>query len=176
MLKTNLLTAINQSTTVLSSTGEASRREGSVPLSISAQNVNSLNISSSLENWELKVGAIKKLGTAIIFISDPRLKKKDGFDIVNKLEAALLRGTGRKYKLWFNSSLSGRGVGILIAKDLDTVVEDGMEDENQNILALKCKIKNFSYVLVSIYGPNGACANFFNRQPIFARYVSGWKL
>jgi hypothetical protein len=38
--------------------------------------VNSLNISSSLENWELKVGTIKKLGTDVIFISDLRLKKK----------------------------------------------------------------------------------------------------
>jgi exonuclease III len=112
------------------------------------------------------------LGTDIIFISDLRLKRKDGFDIVKKLVAALLRGTGRKYKLWFNSNLSGRGVGILMAKDLDAVVEDGMEDENQNILALKCKIKNTSFVLVSIYGPNGVCENFFKRLGLFLRDMS----
>jgi hypothetical protein len=112
------------------------------------------------------------LGTDIIFISDLRLKRKDGFDIANKLDAALLRETGRKYKLWFNSNLSGRGVGILIAKDLDAVVDDGMEDENQNILALKCKIKNTNFVLVSIYGPNGVCENFFNRLGLFLRDMS----
>jgi hypothetical protein len=75
-VKNKFFSAIDQFTTVITTTGKASGREDCVPLSISAQNVNSLNISSSLENWELKVGAIKKLGTDIIFISDLRLKKK----------------------------------------------------------------------------------------------------
>jgi hypothetical protein len=95
--------------------GAANNYDDTVPLSISAQNVNSLNISSSQENWELKVGAIKNIHSDIIFLSDLRLKRKDGFDISNILGAAMLRGTGRKYDIWSYSNLSSRGVAILIA-------------------------------------------------------------
>jgi hypothetical protein len=114
---------------VILTAGAADSHDVGVPLSISAQNVNSLNISSSLENWELKVGAIKNIRSDVIFLSDLRLKRKDGFDISNKLGAAMLRGTGRKYDIWSNSNLSSRGVAILIARDIDAVVLDGMEDE-----------------------------------------------
>jgi hypothetical protein len=47
-----------------------------------------------MENWELKVNAIKHLGHDFIFLSDLRLKRKDRFDITTKLRAALLRGAG----------------------------------------------------------------------------------
>jgi exonuclease III len=152
--------------------GAANNYDNMVPLSISAQNVNSLNISSSLENWELKVGAIKNMHSDIIFLSDLRLKRKDGFDISNKLGAAMLRGTGRKYDIWSNSNLSNRGVAILIARDIDAEVLDGMEDEQQNIIALKLKIKNVKFILVSIYGPNGACEKFF---PMLTLFISKLK-
>jgi hypothetical protein len=53
------------------------------PLSIAAQNVNSLNISSSISNWELKVNTIMRTNADLILLSDLRLKCKDGFDITN---------------------------------------------------------------------------------------------
>jgi exonuclease III len=128
---------------------------------LGAQNVNSFNISSNLENWELKVKAVMNTNTNLIFLSDLRLKRKDGFDITNKLRAALLRGSGRKYDLWENSNKKSRGVAILIARDLDFEVLDGAEDQDQNIIALKVRILSKIYVLISIYGPNGCCPHFF---------------
>jgi exonuclease III len=99
--------------------------------------------------------------TDLLFLSDLRLKRKDGFDITNKLRAALLRGSGRKYDLWENSNKKSRGVAILIARDLDFEVLDGAEDQEQNIIALKVGIFSKIYVLISIYGPNGSCPHFF---------------
>jgi hypothetical protein len=50
-----------------------------------------------------------RTNTDVIFLSDLRLKRKDGFDITNKLRAALLKGTGRKYEMWENSNKKARG-------------------------------------------------------------------
>jgi response regulator of citrate/malate metabolism len=73
-------------------------------LSIAAQNVNSLNISSSISDWELKVNTIMRINADLIFLLDLHLKRKDGCDITNNLRTALLKGTGRKYDMWENSN------------------------------------------------------------------------
>jgi exonuclease III len=140
-----------------------------VNLSIASQNCNSLNITSSLENWELKVNAILSLQTDIILLSDLRLKRKDGLDITNKLKAAILKFTGRKYDLWENSTKKGRGVGILIARDLGATILDGCEDQDQNIILLSIRIGTKVYIIGSVYGPNGACPFFYKNLNIFIK-------
>jgi exonuclease III len=47
-----------------------------------------------------------------------------------------------------------------------------MEDEQQNIIALKLKIKNVNFIMVTIYRPNGACKNFF---PMLWLFISNLK-
>ena len=116
-----------------------------INLSISSQNCNSINVSSSYKNMCMKIAAICKLGTDIIFLSDVRLGKK------NKEVTKLFE---KEYKCLFNSSISRRGVGILYKKDLDIEILDTYKDDEENILAISCKISGSLFTLVSIYGPN----------------------
>jgi exonuclease III len=146
-----------------SGAGEANVNNG---LSFAIQNCNSLNISSSIENWELKVTAIKKIGTDVIFLSDLRLKNKQ-IDITNKLRKELNNGIGRGYDLWENSSKHNRGCAILLAKDKKFEVLDGNEDDNQNIIALKVRFDGSIFLLVSVYGPNNTCDDFFKNLDLF---------
>jgi exonuclease III len=148
-----------------SGAGEAKFNNG---LSFAIQNCNSLNISSSIENWELKVTAIKKIGTDVIFLSDLRLKNKQ-IDITNKLRKELNNGIGRGYDLWENSSKHNRGCAVLLAKDKKFEVLDGNEDDNQNIIALKVRVDGTLFLLVSVYGPNNTCdVFFFKPRSVFA--------
>jgi exonuclease III len=142
---------------------------GNIPLNLtlSAQNCNSLNVTSNISNWEIKVKALRSLNSDLIFLSDTRLKSKDGLDIKKSLKTALYNGTSRKYKLWENSNKSKRGVVILIAADLECEILDAMEDEDQNILMLKVKVQKNILVLASIYGPNGNCGRFYERLDFF---------
>jgi exonuclease III len=136
---------------------------------VAAQNCNSLNISSNVTNWELKVKAIQSLNADFILLSDTRLKTKDGLDIKKSLRTALCNGTSRKYKLWDNSNKSNRGVAILIATDLDCELLDAMEDEEQNILILKIKIQKNILILGAVYDPNGNCVRFYENLDLFLR-------
>jgi exonuclease III len=120
-----------------------------------------------LENWELKIKGILSLQTDIILLSDIRLKRKDGLDVTNKLKAAMLKYSGRKYDLWENSTKKGRGVGILIARDIGATILDGCEDQDQNIIMLSLVIRNQTWIIGSIYGPNGAC-------PFFYRFLNAY--
>jgi exonuclease III len=113
------------------------------------------------------VKAIRSLNADLIFLSDTRLKNKDGLDIKKSLKSALYSGTSRKYKLWENSNKNSRGVAILIATDLDCKVIDAMEDEDQNILMLKVKVQKNTLILGSIYGPNGNCVRFYEHLDFF---------
>jgi exonuclease III len=137
------------------------------------QNANSLNISSSVENWEIKVRSIMQQNKDIVFLSDLRLIRKDGLDITNKLKAALLTGTGRKYDLWENSTRRGRGVAILIARDLNCQVLDALEDIDENIVMLKIKLNGSLFIISSIYGPNSGSADFYENLDVFLTNLTG---
>ena len=93
----------------------------------------------------MKIAAICKLGTDVILLSDVRLGKK------NKEVCNLL---SKQYKCLFNSSGARRGVGILYKNDLDIEIFDTYRDEEQNILAINCKISGTDITLGSVYGPN----------------------
>jgi exonuclease III len=125
-----------------------------------------------LENWELKVTAIKKIGTDVIFLSDLRLNNKQ-INITNKLRKELSNGIGRGYDLWENSSKHNRGCAILLAKDKKFEVLDGNEDDNQNIIALKVRTDEGTFLLVSVYGPNNTCVEFFRNLELFLHVNAG---
>jgi exonuclease III len=108
-----------------------------------------------------------------VFLSDLRLIRKDGLDITNKLKAALLTGTGRKYDLWENSTRKGRGVAILIARDLNCQVLDAIEDIDENIVMLKIKLNGSLFIISSIYGPNSGSADFYENLDVFLTNLTG---
>jgi exonuclease III len=124
-------------------------------------------VTSNLENWELKVAAIKNLNKDIVMLSDTRLRSKDGVDIKNRLKTKLISGPGRKYDMWENSESNKRGVAVLLARDCGFVVEDALEDIDQNIVVLKIRYSNRKYIVGAIYGPNNSCVTFYNNLSAF---------
>ena len=84
-----------------------------INVTVSAQNCNSLNISSSNRIMCTKIANIIKLGTDVIFLSDMRLGKR-ATDA-----AGFFTPT---YKGLFHSTLTKRGVGILYKKQLDLTI------------------------------------------------------
>jgi exonuclease III len=121
-------------------------------LTFSAQNCNSLNISTNCPKQAKKVAAILALQTTFIFLSDTRL---------NSNTAGTIDFFKPHYKLYHNSCSSKRGVCILISSKLDYTVVNTFTDNNDNILGLKLLIDGVSLLLVSIYGPNTNDTNFF---------------
>jgi exonuclease III len=58
--------------------------------------------------------------------------------------------------------MSRRGVAILIKNGIDLNIIESRVDKDENILLLKCRIKNYEFVLGSVYGPNKDTVDFFN--------------
>ena len=92
-----------------------------INLSVSAQNCNSLNLTTNIHSYVLKLAAIKDLNTDIIFLSDTRLVSKKGISGVNRLRTSLQDAKGKKYDLFANSSTNSRGVAILADSNLNLV-------------------------------------------------------
>ena len=113
-------------------------------LSISAQNCNSLNVST-IKNQDLKISALAGYKSDIILLSDVRLNGKD--QMIN----AKIR---LWYKMYFNSTKNSRGVAILISNQVEHEVFDTVVDPQENRILLKIKIKQSEIVLGSVYGPN----------------------
>jgi exonuclease III len=58
--------------------------------------------------------------------------------------------------------LNRRGCGILINCRLDYRILDTYKDVNENILSLNLSVDNFTFRIVSVYGPNINDRSFFN--------------
>ena len=136
-------------------------------LSISAQNCNSLNISTECHRQLSKMIAITTLLTDIIFISHLRLTNSS--EHVQRVEKHFLYEGPRPYKLHINSDDGKRGVGILLANDIHGDVSNFFKDNEQNILGLTYDNGNGKIRLVSIYGPNENEKVFFDSLD---RYLS----
>ena len=63
------------------------------PISFSSQNVNSLNLTGSKANFDVKISSIKNLNTDVIFISDTRLVNCKGVSGEELVKTAI---NGRK--------------------------------------------------------------------------------
>ncbi len=106
-------------------------------LSISAINVNTLNISTykdgpckTLE----KLVAITKRGSDIIMMSDCRIGKG-----IEKIKRILLVGRNTSYDLYSNSTRGDRGVCIAISRKRNIEVIEIIKDTvSENYILLKC--------------------------------------
>ena len=122
-------------------------------LSLSAQNCNSLNVASCTKAKKHKLTAIMELRTNIILLSDVRI----GIH-VNKVKDFLKL----HYRLYGNSTMSKRGVAILIKNGTDFQVESEIKDRDENILLLVGKSNGNDIVIGAVYGPNDDDNDFFN--------------
>jgi len=125
----------------------------SLDLNFSTQNVRSLNISSKNIITEQKILAIVRGGHDIIFLSDLRLNSRIQHVACKELiKSFYLHG----YKFIHNSTVSSRGVGILInRKVLDNIIIHSVNrDLNCNYMLLDIEFKGERYTIGSIYGVN----------------------
>jgi len=129
-------------------------------LSLSAINVNTLNISTYKEGpckTVEKLIAITNRGSDIIFMTDCRLGK--GIDKIKKI---LLLGKKTSYDLYANSTRGERGVCVAISRNRDIEVISEIKDTRyENYMLLVCKIDGKQMVVGSVYGPNGNNREFY---------------
>ena len=126
-------------------------------ISLSIQNCNSLNLSTTCPKQTLKIKSIIDLCSDIIFLSDLRLNNSES---VNDVEKIFL-SSPQQYKFIHNSSRSSRGVGLLISSKLDYDILDTFRDESENILGIHINVNSHRLLFVSIYGPNSNDNIFF---------------
>jgi exonuclease III len=129
-------------------------------LTFSAQNCNSLNVSTECDKQLAKLVALTDLRTDIIFLSDIRLNK--GTAQTDKIIKIFACNNNKNYKFFFNSSKNKRGVGILISDALNVTVKNEYVDSDENILGLTITFDDTTLKLCSIYGPNHNDKKFFN--------------
>ena len=125
-----------------------------INLSVSTQNCNSLNLTTNIHIYELKLAAIKDLNTDIIFLSDTRLVSNKGISGANRLRTSLRDAKGKKYDLFANSSTNSRGVAILADSNLHLVPIRTYSDPEENFLFIRANINGCAVLLGAIYGPN----------------------
>ena len=121
-------------------------------LSLSIQNVNSLNISTNCPKQLKKVKALVELGSDIIMLSDIRLGPN--LCVVQDLEKLFLYASSHNYKFIHNSSSSSRGAGFLIKANLNLEVLHEFKDIRGNIYGINIRLNNNGLNLISVYGPN----------------------
>jgi hypothetical protein len=118
--------------------GTAGTESNQVNLTLSAINVNSLNVSTYKESGCKtleKLVAITDKGCDIILIPDCRLGKG-----IEKIRKALLVGGSVSYSLISNSTRGERGVCIAINRNGDIeIIETIWDTVTENYLMIRCK-------------------------------------
>jgi exonuclease III len=131
-------------------------------LSVSSQNVNSLNISTALKtNQQTKLTAILSLKSDIICLCDTRLSNKNNVNCAKNLGFTLEFNQIESYMLLFNSSLNKRGCAVLLKKSLNCLVQARRDDPEENYLLLRISLQGKTFIVGSIYGPNTNSPLFF---------------
>jgi hypothetical protein len=121
-------------------------------ITVASQNCNSLNISTECRKQLTKMIAITALMTDFIFLSDIRLNTSAVH--VERISKQFLYEGKRSYKLFTNSNMNPRGVGLLMAADLPGELSNFYKDEEQNFLGATYDTGQGKIRLVSVYGPN----------------------
>ncbi len=104
--------------------------------------------------------AITTLLTDFIFLSDIRLNTSAAH--IERISKQFLYEGKRSYKLYTNSNMNRRGVGLLMAADLPGELVNFYKDDEQNLLAATYDTGQGKIRLVSVYGPNSNDYNLFD--------------
>ena len=134
-----------------------------ISLTVSTQNCNSINLTTNVRSYELKIAAIKNLNTDVIFLCDTRLVSHKGISGAKRLKDSFRDATGKKYDVFTNSTSNSRGVAILTDTALCISPIDTFRDPEENFIFIKTKINDNLMLLGSVYGPNGTGRDFFRR-------------
>jgi exonuclease III len=145
-----------------------------MPLTISCLNCNSLNLSvTSAANRNQKINGITKLGSDIILLSDVRLGNKNLISSASEVKKLFEVNLHYAYEFYYNSSKNKRGVGILIKKDLNIIVQENRRDIEENLLLLRVDLKGEQLIVGAVYGPNHNYPAFFDNIKNEIRAISG---
>ena len=131
-------------------------------LTVATQNCNSLNLTTNIRSYELKIAAIKNFNTDIIFLCDTRLVSNKGVSGAKRLKDSMRDAKGRKYDVYTNSKSNSRGVAILIDTAMGVSPQETFLDPEENFLFLKININSTPVLLGSIYGPNTTGRDFLD--------------
>jgi hypothetical protein len=114
--------------------------------------VRSLNVSGNKDKMVLKVRALVKNKHEIIFLSDTRLNSTKQIAAMNDFKKTFF---AEGCDFYHQSTLSSRGVGILISRKLQYKINTINGDNlNCNYLLLKLEIGDSHLIVGAIYGPN----------------------
>ncbi|MFN9942153.1 MAG: hypothetical protein ACK56I_22045, partial [bacterium] len=113
-----------------------------------------MSATASIMHTRKIYGTVKQRSD-IIFLSDIRLCNSAGIADMQSLCNTLLINPYCSYKIICNSRKNSRGVAILYKNELNLTVLQEERDEDDNLLVVKCLIKDQTVILASIYGPNG---------------------
>ena len=163
-LSNQVLGALNAPPTLLNPRGLVQTHD--VPnLSIAIQNCDSLNISTICNRQLSKILAITALCTDFIVLSD--LRFNSNHVQVEKIKKIFKYNPNHSYKLFYHSTDSSRGVGILISSKLDFKVVKEYKDNAENIYGMLLSLANQSIQIFSVYGPNTDSKPFFDQIDTF---------
>jgi len=134
------------------------------PLSVSALNCNTLNLSSiGSFNHRLKLYGILKLRTDIIILSDVRIKSKTNVSAASSICNTFRTNPYGSYDFLYNSTDSVRGVGILLKKSCGFTVLSELREPKENALLLRIRKKgtDTDFLIGGVYCPNKNDPAFF---------------
>jgi len=128
-----------------------------------AVNTNSLNVSSGNKyQQKTKIYGIARMRADIIFLSDIRINETTGLSHKETIEHLFKFNPYKSYDCYFNSTRSARGVGILIATELEYNIENTRADRNENIIVMRINVGGHTCTVGAVYGPNSRDPEFFN--------------
>jgi exonuclease III len=131
-------------------------------LSVTIQNCNSLNLTGSTANFDLKLAAIVQSRADVILLSDTRIITNKGVSASEKIAKCLRDCKIRQYSAYFNSNANSRGVAVLIGNNLEYTIREEYRDDAENFLMVDITINGKSYGIGAVYGPNNTSREFFN--------------
>jgi exonuclease III len=105
-----------------------------------------------------KILALVKGGEDVIFLSDIKLNSGTQTHAIHDIEKIFFN---LSYKLYHNSTVSTRGVGILVKNGIlksEPIIE---KDGENNIILLKAELLQGVWILGSVYGPNENTQQFY---------------
>jgi hypothetical protein len=106
-----------------------------IPLSFSIQNCNSLNLTGTTGNFDSKLTAIVMAKNDVILLSDTRVVSSQGVSSTERISNALRDSCIKNYNILFNSSSNSRGTAIILAADLDYVVNMEYKDTGETTIS-----------------------------------------
>jgi exonuclease III len=109
------------------------------------------------------MSAILESRADIILLSDTRIVTNKGVSSSQRIVNKLRDCKQKKYEAYFNSSMSSRGVALLVSRDFnDFSVTKEYKNTDENFYLISCKINGFCFCIGAIYGPNSTSHTFYN--------------